>query len=221
LIRVILYQKLSSQYHHKEFFGTPLVLSIPASVTYRQLYKIILHRLSNGEGGTSETHGGVFRCVPPSLIRVDTEHFKRAQEEGRRPQEDELVHTPRSETEKAYLKAQPSFDDYTVFEVIATDIRGDDRDPQPALLNDDLPFSLKDRQTLCCLWPQKHFNYYFDSASSSSLDVGVIDVKTDLASFNQTSESNQKRLTLDDCLRAFAAEEQLAETDTWYCSECS
>jgi len=27
-------------------------------------------------------------------------------------------------------------------------------------------------------------------------------------------------LTLVDCLVAFAAEEQLAETDTWYCSEC-
>jgi len=27
-------------------------------------------------------------------------------------------------------------------------------------------------------------------------------------------------LTLDDCLRAFAAEEQLSQSDTWYCGEC-
>jgi len=52
LVRLIIYQKInSSQYLHREFFSTPLILSVPHNLTYRDLYKTIILRLSGGESG--------------------------------------------------------------------------------------------------------------------------------------------------------------------------
>jgi hypothetical protein len=43
LKRVILYQKINA-YPHREFFGTPLILSVPPLCTYRELYEIVVKR---------------------------------------------------------------------------------------------------------------------------------------------------------------------------------
>jgi ubiquitin carboxyl-terminal hydrolase 4/11/15 len=215
LKRIIVYQKINSagKYIHKEFFSTPLVLSVPGNCTYRQLYRIIVTRLSAGETEMKKP-GGVFHQTPSLRVRLDVEHVETAIEEGRITSENVEKHkdSPREESDLDSIKGCLRFDDDTAFELIPTDLRGDDRDPQPPMCNDDLPLNLKDRQTICCLWPKKHIDYYFNNNPE-------IEVKNDPDSWSN-KESKKSTLSLDDCLRSYAEEEQLAATDTWYCGEC-
>jgi ubiquitin carboxyl-terminal hydrolase 4/11/15 len=215
LRRVIVYQKINSggKYIHKEFFSTPLILSVPANSTYRQLYKAIITRLSGGETEMKKP-GGVFAQTPSIRVKLDEEHVESAIEDGKIAKEDIEKHkdSPRGEADLEAIKGCLRFDDDTAFEIIATDHRGDDRDPQPSFANDDVPLNIKDRQTVCCLWPKKHIDYYFNNNPE-------LEVKNDPESWS-SKESKKATLTLDDCLRSYAEEEQLAETDTWYCGEC-
>jgi len=190
-----------------------LILSVPANSTYRQLYKTIITRLSGGETEMKKA-GGVFAQTPSIRVKLDEEHVESAIEDGRIAKEDIEKHkdSPREEADNEAIKGCLRFDDDTAFEIIPTDHRGDDRDPQPHYFNDDVPLNIKERQTVCCLWPKKHIDYYFNNNPE-------LEVKNDPESWSN-KESKKATLTLDDCLRSYAEEEQLAETDTWYCGEC-
>jgi len=219
-VRILLYQKINPEdaYVHKEFFGTPLILSIRKNITYRELYKTIIHRLSGGKLEPKVT-AGCFKVVPFWQVQRDEQHFNKSQKAGRISSDLQFENSPRDEEFDESIRGLPRFEDDTVFELIPTNAKGDDRDPQPHLLNDDQPLKLKDRQTICCYWLQKHMNYYLFSKSSSS-SAYEIEVKHDPETFGSKLETKKASLTLDDCLRAFAAEEQLSSTDTWYCGEC-
>jgi len=178
-------------------------MSVRSNITYKELYKKVVLRLSCGNDKWGEK-GGVFKVIPPLNIKYDDEHLDIARKKGRLSED---IDNPSDEE----IRDLPRFEDDTVFELITTNSQGSQNE-RDALFNDSLPLNLKDRQCVACLWPSKHFNYYLYNSDGFAYE-------NDNSWMNE-AEQKKAGLTLDDCLRAFAAEEQLSATDTWYCGEC-
>jgi len=200
---VVLHKKKPSGYSHKEIFGTPLVISIKKNANYRELYKAVVLKLSCGAESGS---GGAFQVVPTVNIKYDEENIQSAKDQGKIPQD--LV-IPRSEIESEETKG-PKFIDCSVFELLLLSMGSTEY-----FYNDTLPLKLKERQTIICLWPQKHYDYYYNNMTPE------IPIEIDESChFRQKEKKDVPDLTLERCLETFAEEEQLSPQDTWYCSDC-
>jgi hypothetical protein len=66
---VVLQKKPETSYESKLLFADPFVLSVRRNITYRELYKTVILRLS---GGAEEGEAGYFKEVPPLDIKLTT-----------------------------------------------------------------------------------------------------------------------------------------------------
>jgi ubiquitin carboxyl-terminal hydrolase 4/11/15 len=157
--------------------------------------------------GAENGSGGAFQLVPTIDIKYDEENVQSARDQGKLSPD---VVIPRSEIDSEETRG-PKFVDCSVFELLLLTMGSTEY-----FYNDSLPLKLKERQTIICLWPQKHYDYYFNHMTPEiPLEID------ESCHYRQKSEKKDvPELTLERCLETFAEEEQLSTQDTWYCPEC-
>jgi ubiquitin carboxyl-terminal hydrolase 4/11/15 len=184
-VRIIVFQekKGAGYYSYDETFGTPMILTMPVTVNYVQLYLAILHVLTGGTPPEGATTAGIFKKIPPTNIT--------------------------SEPVPEGFVAEPGcYADNTVFEIDIGNYRNID--------NDATPIQLTERKVIKAVWKNSIYSEFIDETKVKSPDVEVH------ASAKVESHASKKETTipLSKCLQLFNEEEQLAETDTWYCPDC-
>jgi len=103
--------------------------------------------------GAENGSGGAFQLVPTIDIKYDEENVQSARDQGKLSPD---VVIPRSEIDSEETRG-PKFVDCSVFELLLLTMGSTEY-----FYNDSLPLKLKERQTIICLWPQKHYDYYFN-----------------------------------------------------------
>jgi ubiquitin carboxyl-terminal hydrolase 4/11/15 len=102
-----------------------------------------------------------------------------------------------------------AFDDNTVFELI---YGGSAR--YLDCVNNGSSLNLVDRRQINVTWTKKLYARFIDESKLNTQDYEIHE------SFKTVLEKKGGNIPLYDCLALFNEEEQLAASDTWYCSDC-
>jgi len=147
IVRIILYQEMLHKNHSSTMFGTPLILSVPTDITYRQLYCRVVKHLSAGapEGATS---GGIFKKIPSLNIYTDP------------PPDD----APESDP--------GSFSDNTVFEFKYVPSPGQ-YTKLGRCVNNDFPLRLPDRRIVQLVWQTKLYKTFIDEEKCDNPPIEI------------------------------------------------
>jgi ubiquitin carboxyl-terminal hydrolase 4/11/15 len=128
----------NSQHSSSNLFGTPMVMTIPVGITYRQLYKELLNNM---------------KFFLPEVPSTEIE-LAGKEDSSESSSDDHFRHKP--------IKIDPNPKYGAIFNIIPADDNGTPKSNKK-FKNDDQPLKIKDGYTICCSWSSENKSKYYKS----------------------------------------------------------